>query len=81
MSVCADEHIVLCMSETSRLCRLNEALGVSEECPEGTCPFWEPGGAVLAGRCAIEGLALSGRRDLAGFLLRLRAGLNEGRGE
>ena len=58
------------------LCRLNEALGVAEECPEEACPFWEPGGAVLSGRCAFEGLDLGGRRDLAGFLLRIREGLH-----
>jgi hypothetical protein len=57
------------------LCRLNEAFGVAEECPEKACPFWEPGGAVLAGRCTFEGLDLSGRRDLAAYLLQLRAGL------
>ena len=64
------------MSETPRLCRLNETLGVAEECPEAACPFWEPGGAVLAGRCAFEGLDLAGRRDLAGYLLRIREGLH-----
>ena len=59
------------------LCRLNEVLGVAEECPEEACPFWEPGGAVLSGRCAFEGLAaFGGRRDLAGFLLRIREGLH-----
>ena len=62
--------------EIASLCRLNEALGVAEECPEEVCPFWEPGGAVLPGRCAFEGLDLAGRRDLAGFLLRIRAGLH-----
>lgn len=56
-------------------CRLNEALGVAEECPEEACPFWEPGAAVLAGRCTFEGLDLSGRGDLAAYLLRLRADL------
>jgi hypothetical protein len=57
------------------LCRLNEALGVAEECPEEACAFWEPGGAVLAGRCTFESLDFSGRGDLATYLLRLRAGL------
>jgi hypothetical protein len=76
MSVRANEHIVLFMSETSRLCRLNEALGVTEECPEEACPFREPGGAVVAGRCAFdERLDLSGRRDMAGFLMQIRGGL------
>jgi hypothetical protein len=72
----ADEPIVLSMGVTSRPCRLNEALGVTEECPEEACPFWEPGGAVVAGGCALERLDLSGRRDLAEYLLRLRAGLH-----
>jgi hypothetical protein len=71
----ADEPIVVSMNETSRPCRLSDALGVTEECPEGACPFWEPGGAVLEGRCAFERLDLSGRRDLADFLLLLRADL------
>lgn len=61
------------MSETPQLCRLSETLGVAEECPEAACPFWEPAGAALAGRCAFEGVDLAGRRDLAGFLLRIRA--------
>jgi hypothetical protein len=64
------------MSETPRLSRLNETLGVAEECPEAACPFWEPGGAVLAGRCAFEELDFAGRRDLAGYLLRIREGLH-----
>lgn len=72
----AGERIVGTMSVTPRPCRLNETLGVAEECPEARCPFWEPGGAVLAGRCAFEGLDLGGRRDLAGFLLRIREGLH-----
>jgi hypothetical protein len=64
------------MSDTPRLCRLNETVGVAEECPEEACPFWEAGGAVLPGRCAFEGLDLAGRRDLAGYLLRIREGLH-----
>jgi hypothetical protein len=72
----AGERIVGPMSETPRLCRLNETVGVAEECPEEACPFWEAGGAVLPGRCAFEGLDLAGRRDLAGYLLRIREGLH-----
>jgi hypothetical protein len=62
--------------EIVSLCRLNEALAVAEECPEEACPFWEPGGGVLPGRCAFERLDLVGRCDLAGLLLRIRAGLD-----
>jgi hypothetical protein len=64
------------MSNTTRLCRLNETVGVAEECPEEACPFWEAGGALLQGRCAFEGLDLAGRCDLAGYLLRIREGLH-----
>jgi hypothetical protein len=45
--------------EIVSLCRLNQALAVAEECSEEVCPFWEPGGAVLPGRCAFEGLDLA----------------------
>jgi hypothetical protein len=54
------------------LCALERAVGRSELCPEGGCPFWEPGGAVLSGRCAFEQLDLSGRPDVAKELLRVR---------
>lgn len=55
-----------------RLCRLKAELGHAETCPEGRCAFWEPGGAVLDGRCALEGIDLTGRRDVAAWLLRVR---------
>jgi hypothetical protein len=63
------------MTKTARPCRFKEADGVTEECPREACPFWEPGGAILEGRCAFDGLDLSGRRDVAEFLLRIRDGL------
>ncbi len=56
----------------SRLCRLDALAGRERPCPEAGCPFWEPGGAVLEGRCAFEGLDLSGRPALVSELLRLR---------
>lgn len=39
---------------------------------EGDCPFWEPGGAVLEGRCAFERLDLLHRPAVVSELLRLR---------
>ena len=54
------------------LCALEHAVGRSELCPESGCPFWEPGGAVVSGRCAFEQLDLSGRPDVAKELLRVR---------
>jgi hypothetical protein len=56
----------------TRLCALERAVGRSEPCPERGCPFWEPGGAVLSGRCAFERLDLSGRPEVALELLRIR---------
>ena len=43
---------------------------------ESGCPFWEPGGAVLKGRCAFEQLDLLGRSELACELLRIRDALD-----
>jgi len=57
----------------ARLCSLAAAAGRNEACPEGACPFWEPGGAALPGRCAFEQLDLAGEGELAGWLLELRA--------
>jgi hypothetical protein len=63
------------MTTTPRRCRIAAAAGRDEACPEPACPFWEPGGAVLDGRCPIDPLDLDGRADLAAWLLRLRARL------
>lgn len=68
------------------LCRFQEALGISEVCPEEACPFWEQGGAVVPGRCAFDRLDLSHRTDLAAVLVRIRddikaAGTREGEHE
>ena len=57
---------------TTRLCSLESAVGRHEACPEGACPFWEPGGAVLDGRCAVEQLDLADDAALAAWLLELR---------
>jgi hypothetical protein len=55
-----------------RLCRLEQAVGVDTACPEERCPFWEPGGAVLEGRCAFEGVDFGRDRDVANVLLGIR---------
>jgi hypothetical protein len=60
----------------SRLCRLDAAVGRELLCPGDSCPFWEPGGAVIAGRCAFEQLDLEGRPALVTELLRVRELLN-----
>ena len=41
-------------------------------CPKDACPFWEPGGAVLAGRCAFEELDVAADAAVATWLLELR---------
>jgi hypothetical protein len=63
----------------SRLCRFEQALGRNEACPEARCPFWEPGGAVLQGRCAFDEVAISASPDVARCLLRVRRTLETAR--
>lgn len=54
--------------------------GVHERCPHEGCAFWEPGGAVVEGHCAIAYLAVDvGRADLAAYLLEVRARLEQAR--
>jgi hypothetical protein len=60
------------VGESTHLCSLEAAVGTVEACPEGECPFWEPGGAVLAGRCAFEKLDVEADAALASWLLELR---------
>jgi hypothetical protein len=44
------------------------------------CAFWEPGGAVVEGRCLIERLGVDvRRRDLAAYLLETRMCLEQAR--
>jgi hypothetical protein len=59
------------------LCRLEQAVGVDATCPEARCPFWEPGGAALDGRCAIEGIDFSREHEVARWLLGIRRRLEE----
>lgn len=47
-----------------------------ELCPEGACPFWETGGAVLEAGCGLERLQLDlDRPDVARYLVELRRAL------
>jgi hypothetical protein len=55
-----------------RSCRLEQFAGHDAPCLSARCPFWEPGGAVLAGRCAFDRLDLGGRPQVASELLRVR---------
>ena len=57
---------------TTRICSLEATVGRIEACPEGACPFWEPGGAALDGRCAFEELDVTADPALAGWLLEIR---------
>jgi hypothetical protein len=53
-------------------CQLEHIGDRSAPCPEAGCPIWEPGGAVLEGRCAFERLDLAGCPEIAAELLRVR---------
>jgi hypothetical protein len=57
---------------TTRLCTLEAVVGDAKACPEDACPFWEPGGAVLGGRCAVEELGVRADAALASWLLEIR---------
>jgi hypothetical protein len=62
------------------LCRLKLALNEQEACPEGACPFWEPGGAVVEPGCGLERLRLDLERpELAEYLAELRRALQSAR--
>jgi hypothetical protein len=60
-----------------RICHLDASSGHKRLCSEAECPFWEPGGAVVEGRCAFEKLDLAGRPGLVVELTRLRDLLDE----
>lgn len=65
-----------CESSVSRICRLDAAVGRERACSESGCSFWEPGGAVVEGRCALHEVDLAGRSVLVSELLRLRDALD-----
>ena len=71
----------MAIQHTTRLCSLAAAVGKSEACPEDSCPFWEPGGAALGGRCAIEELGIAPDAALATWLLEIREKLAAGSSE
>ena len=62
-------------------CALRLATGVMETCRQQRCSFWEPGGAVVEGGCAIErlGLHIFGP-DVARYLLETRERLDQASG-
>ena len=64
-----------------RLCSLELALGKTESCPGEGCPFWEPGGAVLDGRCAVERFGLTPQGSLLRWLLEIRERLASANGD
>jgi hypothetical protein len=55
----------------ARICRIEAERGRVVACRDG-CPFWEPGGAVLDGRCAFEHVDVAGRPDIAAELARAK---------
>jgi hypothetical protein len=57
---------------STHLCSLEAVVGRLEACSEGACPFWEPGGAALGGRCAFEQLDIMADAALANWLLEIR---------
>lgn len=57
----------------TRRCSLEQAAGRTVACPGSACVFWEPGGAVLEGRCVFEHVDLAERPEVAGELLRIRS--------
>jgi hypothetical protein len=62
----------------SRLCRLDALAGQERVCNESRCAFWQPGGAVLEGRCVFEQVDLAGRAALVSELRGLRDVLEAG---
>jgi hypothetical protein len=61
-------------------CVLRAEMGASEFCTQARCAFWEPGGAVVEGGCAIErlGFYFLGP-DVARYLLETRECLEQAR--
>jgi hypothetical protein len=65
----------MAIESPTRLCSLEAAVGKLEACPQGDCPFWEPGGAALEGRCAFDELDITADPPLAAWLLEIRGRL------
>jgi hypothetical protein len=66
------DHGSMVIDEIRPRCTLEAVVGNAEACPEERCPFWEPGGAALDGRCAVEELGLTADAPLATWLLEIR---------
>jgi hypothetical protein len=49
---------VTAVVDRPELCLLRGVTGIVEPCPGEACAFWEDGGAVVSGGCAIERLGL-----------------------
>ncbi|HEU5215703.1 MAG TPA: hypothetical protein VFU30_09205 [Gaiellaceae bacterium] len=62
-------------TQTTRLCSLEAAVGKTEACAADACPFWEPGGAALGGRCAFDEVGIVPNAALATWLLEIRGRL------
>ena len=62
-----------------KICRLQYTVGRVEDCPEDRCPFWEPGGRVVEGRCVFEALDVGDNPEFASWLLRIRRRLEAAR--
>jgi hypothetical protein len=60
------------LAPPASLCRFQAVPGRAQPCPEERCPFWEPGSAVLEGRCAFDRLDRSDSLELAAWHLRIR---------
>jgi hypothetical protein len=68
-------------TQVARRCRLDQSAGRIRPCVEGDCPFWEPGGAALEGRCAFESVDFDRDPELVPQLLRLRERLASARSD
>ena len=68
------------MEPEPKLCSLSVVVGNDEACPRGWCAFWEKGGAVVEGGCAIERLGIDfSDPEFARYLLDLRHELENAR--
>jgi hypothetical protein len=66
----------MAITHPTRLCSLEAVVGKAQACPEDACPFWEPGGAVLGGRCAFDELGVATNAEFASWLLEIRGRLD-----
>ena len=64
--------------DDGKTCRLERVEGRVVACPEDACAFWEPGGAVLDGRCVLHEIDFAREPGLAKWLLELRDALGRG---